>query len=122
MVALARYGGMSLDCADPAKLAEFYTTLLGVPVGYSSDDFVFVGEPGAGGLGLTRVANYQPPTWPDDTVPKQAHLEFGVDDLDAGEAAVLAIGALKPDFQPQPDRWRVLLDPAGHPFCLSTGF
>jgi len=22
--------------------------------------------------------------------------------------------------QPAPDRWRVLLDSAGHPFCLST--
>jgi hypothetical protein len=22
--------------------------------------------------------------------------------------------------QPSPDRWRVLIDPAGHPFCLTT--
>ncbi|WP_307802408.1 VOC family protein [Cellulomonas fengjieae] len=31
----------------------------------------------------------------------------------------LALGAQLAD--PQPDeRWRVLLDPAGHPFCITT--
>jgi len=29
-------------------------------------------------------------------------------------------GAVRPDFQPAPERYVVLLDPAGHPFCLST--
>ena len=33
---------------------------------------------------------------------------------------VLELGALKCDVQPDPDRWRVYLDPAGHPFCLTT--
>jgi hypothetical protein len=27
----------------------------------------------------------------------------------------------RPDHQPGGDRWRVLLDPAGHPFCLVGG-
>jgi hypothetical protein len=31
---------------------------------------------------------------------------------------LLAIGAVKAERQPKPDRWRVFLDPAGHPFCL----
>ncbi|HWS37914.1 MAG TPA: VOC family protein, partial [Actinoplanes sp.] len=47
-------------------------------------------------------------------------LELSVENLDAGETAILAIGATKPEHQPQPDRWRVLLDPAGHPFCISA--
>jgi hypothetical protein len=33
---------------------------------------------------------------------------------------LLELGAAKPDFQPGEDRWRVLLDPAGHPFCITT--
>jgi catechol 2,3-dioxygenase-like lactoylglutathione lyase family enzyme len=117
MPAPARFIGLSLDCDDPVVLAAFYTRLLGAEVTYSSDEFVFLGEPA---LGFAKVDKYVPPTWPSPDVPKQAHLEFGVDDLDAGEQEVLAIGATKPDFQPHPDRWRVLLDPAGHPFCLST--
>ena len=52
--------------------------------------------------------------------PKRYHLDLYVDDLDKAEEQALAIGATKPAEQPTPDRWRVLLDPAGHPFdiCL----
>jgi Glyoxalase-like domain len=31
-----------------------------------------------------------------------------------------AIGASKASVQPSPESWRVLLDPAGHPFCVTT--
>jgi hypothetical protein len=30
------------------------------------------------------------------------------------------LGATLATTQPQPDGWRVLIDPAGHPFCLSS--
>ena len=46
------------------------------------------------------------------------HLDFTVPDLDEGERAVLALGAVKHEHQPSPDAFRVFLDPAGHPFCL----
>ena len=45
------------------------------------------------------------------------HLDVVVDDLDAGEEAVVALGATKHHHQPG-TRFRVFLDPAGHPFCL----
>ena len=32
----------------------------------------------------------------------------------------LALGAVKATTQSAPDRFLVFLDPAGHPFCLST--
>jgi hypothetical protein len=50
-------------------------------------------------------------------VPQQLHLDLTVDDLDAAEAAVLALGATKHEYQPG-TTFRVFLDPAGHPFCL----
>ncbi|GAA4959360.1 VOC family protein [Actinoplanes utahensis] len=118
-MALATLAGLSLDCDDPAALAGFYSRLLGLEISYTSDEFVYVGEMGSG-LGFAKVDEYVPPTWPSADVPKQAHLECGVTDLDSGEAAILGIGATKPEFQPMPDRWRVLLDPAGHPFCISV--
>jgi hypothetical protein len=46
------------------------------------------------------------------------HLDLSVPDLDAGEMAVLQVGAVKHAHQPAPDEFRVFLDPAGHPFCL----
>lgn len=122
MSAKARYGGFSFDCDDPAELARFYGTMLDLPVAYDSADFIGLGHPGQPVIGFVRVDGYQRPTWPQADVPKQAHLEFGVDDLDTAQAELLALGATEPPTQPQPDRWRVLLDPAGHPFCISTSF
>ncbi|MBV2361753.1 VOC family protein [Streptomonospora nanhaiensis] len=115
-----RYAAVTFDCADPAEMARFYGGLLGLPVVYSSDHFVLLGREGAPGLGFNRLADYRRPTWPDPAQEKQAHIELGVDDLDDAQAHLVANGAVAPEFQPSPDRWRVLLDPAGHPFCIST--
>ncbi|MFE6774749.1 VOC family protein [Streptomyces sp. NPDC057702] len=115
-----RYSAVTFDCPDPAVLGRFYAEVTGLPVAFSGDDFVMLGEPGAPGLGFSRLADYRRPTWPDPDQEKRAHLDFGVDDLDTAEARLLALGATRADFQPDADRWRVLLDPAGHPFCIST--
>ena len=48
------------------------------------------------------------------------HLDIAVEDLDTAVASALALGAQQAQHQPAPDAWRVLLDPAGHPFCLTT--
>ncbi|MCK9932299.1 VOC family protein [Frankia sp. Mgl5] len=111
---------VDFDCPDPAELARFYGDALGLPIVYSSDDFILLGREGSPGLGFIRVADYRRPTWPDPSQGKQAHIELGVDDLEAARARMLALGAVEPPFQPHPDQRRVLLDPAGHPFCIST--
>jgi Glyoxalase-like domain len=61
------------------------------------------------------------PTWPDDAVPKQIHLDLDVEDLGAAVAAAELLGAVVAQFQPVPEARRIMLDPAGHPFCLTTG-
>jgi hypothetical protein len=114
-----RLVSVDFDCPDPAELAGFYGKALDLPVVYSSDDFILLGRDGAPGLGFIRVADYRPPTWPDPAQGKQIHLELGVEELDAGQARLLALGAVEPSVQPQPDERRVLLDPAGHPFCIA---
>jgi hypothetical protein len=50
----------------------------------------------------------------------QLHLDLEVDDLDAAVAHAMAVGASQAGYQPQ-DHVRVMLDPAGHPFCLYRG-
>ncbi len=47
------------------------------------------------------------------------HLDFEVVNLEAAVAHALELGAEEAAFQPQ-ENVRVLLDPAGHPFCLYT--
>ena len=56
------------------------------------------------------------------SVPKQARIDLEVTDLDQTEKRVVSLGAVRADSKPAPDRFLVLFDPAGHPFCLSTEF
>jgi hypothetical protein len=107
-----------LDCANPASLAAFWAALLGGEVApILGDDAVMVKNKGTPVAAL-RVPGYQPPTWPGGAIPKQVHLDLAVGDLDAAEAEAIRLGARRAGEQPHPTRWRVMLDPAGHPFCL----
>lgn len=114
---IAELLAVNLDCANPPQLAEFYSKLTGGEVTYSSDDYAAV-ETAGSTIYFQKVADHRPPTWPDSERPQQSHLDFYVADLEDAEAAALEFGASKPDFQPDRDKYRVLLDPAGHPLCL----
>ena len=112
---------VTLDCADALVLAAFYEQATGLDrAEFSSEAFAGLRGPDGFFLGFQHVANYQPPKWPGQEQPQQFHLDFEVDDLDLAEAALLRLGAGKPEDQPNSQRWRVLTDPAGHPFCLAT--
>jgi catechol 2,3-dioxygenase-like lactoylglutathione lyase family enzyme len=119
-VALTTFYGVCLDCPNPAQLVDFYHQLTGMKVTYRTDEYA--GLAGDGGLAINfqRVENYQPPQWPDQAVPQQFHLDFTVHDLEAAQAWVFELGATMAATQPGGDRWRVFLDPAGHPFCLAV--
>jgi catechol 2,3-dioxygenase-like lactoylglutathione lyase family enzyme len=117
----ARLQVVALDCPDPAVLAAFYAAVLGTEVdeGEEDDDWVQLVPRGGTPLAFQRVADHRPPQWPGAEQPQQMHLDLEVDDLDAGEAAVVALGARRHEVQPG-TTFRVFLDPAGHPFCLVT--
>ena len=115
-MAIARFPSIVLDCPDPAALAKFYGAMLDWKVDISSDWAEVRADYGQC-ISFQQVESYRPPVWPDQDVPQQMHLDVVVDDLDAGEAAVLELGATKHDHQPGTS-FRVFLDPAGHPFCL----
>jgi catechol 2,3-dioxygenase-like lactoylglutathione lyase family enzyme len=119
MTANIRLGSVSLDCADPRSLADFWSTLLGGEIAYQSDNVVAVQLDGMWLTAIT-VENYVPPTWPGDDSPKQIHLDLAVKDLAAAAEEALGLGATRCEIQPDPDTYLVFLDPAGHPFCLTT--
>ncbi|MEU1486961.1 VOC family protein [Streptomyces sp. NPDC005752] len=112
-------GGPPVPRGHPAESARFYSAVLGLPVALPTDGFVLVGHESSPGLGFYRLDDHRRPTWPDSSLPKRCHLELGVDDLDAAQARLVALGAVEADAQPMPGRRRVLLDPAGHPFCIT---
>lgn len=109
----ARLVGISLDCPDPRRLADFYLALLGGRQLWAKESSVGIEVPGAV-LVLQRVEQYAPPVWPGASI---VHLDFSADNIDVAAAQAVALGAARP-AQPDP-RWRILLDPAGHPFCLT---
>jgi len=124
-----RISGPVLDTDDVPRLTRFYERLLGWTV--TDREEPRPGEPPGAGWsrlrspgGDTKVeiqweAVYERPAWPPAASRQQMmmHLDIAVDDLDAGVAWALDAGATLAEHQPQ-DGVRVMLDPAGHPFCL----
>ena len=127
----ARLRGPVLDCADAIELAEFWSALLGWPIVDSATG----GGPAQPGPswaqiqspdGMSKVEfqglwDYQPPVWPN--APGQQQMMMHLDVVASDPSAVawcLAHGAVEADHQPSP-HVKVLLDPAGHPFCLGGG-
>jgi glyoxalase superfamily protein len=111
--AAARLVAISLDCPDAQRLADFYLGLLGGRRLWARESSVGIEVPGAV-LVAQRVDGYVRPAWPGTSV---VHLDLTADDLGAAEQRAVSLGATLPE-QRDP-RWRVLLDPAGHPFCLT---
>ncbi|AUG80989.1 hypothetical protein CFP65_6328 [Kitasatospora sp. MMS16-BH015] len=111
--------GPALEAPDPAELARFYHQLLEWPIVHEEPGTSVLGAPGGAFLVCQQAAGYQRPVWPP--VPgaqrPMMHFDFQVGDLAEATAEALALGATLAEHQPQ-DHVRVLLDPAGHPFCL----
>ena len=108
---------VSLDCPDPGALAEFYHGVLGWDILAKEDEYAMIGSDGSSPIGFGRLPDYQPPAWPDPASPKRFHLDFYVNDLDVAAKQCVELGGTIADTQPG-ERWRVILDPAGHPFCI----
>ncbi len=115
-----RISATVLGAPDPQALGDFYARLLGWDVVESQEAWVRIKPPSGGtGLSFQYEAGYIQPVWPTAPGEQQMmlHLDIAVDDLDAGVARALEAGATLAGYQPQ-EHVRVMLDPAGHPFCL----
>ena len=112
-----RLSAVSLDCADHAGLAHFWAELLGGRVLWTHEHASAV-EVGGTVLVPQEVDGYVAPMWPGSSI---VHLDLTATDPDAVDALAeraVRLGARLADHQPD-TRWRVLLDPAGHPFCIT---
>ena len=112
--------GVVLEAPDGAALAGFYSQLLGWPIAKDDPNGAAIQVPGTSSyLAFNTSENYVRPTWPsrDGQQQMMLHVDIAVDDVAGAMADAVELGATVADFQPQDDV-RVLLDPAGHPFCL----
>ena len=128
-----RVTGPVLDAPDVAALTRFYERLLGWAI--EALEGPRPGRPPGDGWSRLRPQDrstkieiqyeehYVRPVWPGapDAPGMQLHLDIWVEDLPDGVAWAIACGATEADEQPADrdlSRLRVMLDPAGHPFCL----
>ncbi|WP_285504253.1 VOC family protein [Actinokineospora sp. NBRC 105648] len=113
-------GGVTIDCADPRTLAEFWTAALGYAVVTDFEgEFLFLAPPdkpqgAAPYIGLQRVAE-----------PRQgknrAHLDFNTEDRPAEVARLVELGASVLGEHVVPGlTWTVLADPEGNEFCVGS--
>ncbi|WP_018348529.1 VOC family protein [Longispora albida] len=119
----ADWWGVVLDAPDAPALARFYSALLGWEISKESENHCTLGPAsGVAYLATQFAQDYVRPAWPNSPGQQQMmlHLDFEVSDLTAAVDHALELGAELAGFQPQDDV-RVLLDPAGHPFCLYQG-
>lgn len=113
----------------PRELAAFYARLLSAAV--TASEPPGPGEPAQAGWAQVRANErtlnfefercWSPPQWPAQRGRQfsSQHLDLQVLDLAAATDWALECGARLAEAQPQEDV-RVLVDPAGHPFCLFT--
>ena len=107
-------GMVTIDCADPQRLAAFWSAALGVPVQAGYADFVLLERPAGGGpvLGLQRVPEAR-------SGKNRVHV-----DLSGGSRAdevprLVGLGAAILGEHEMPGlAWTVLADPEGNEFCV----
>lgn len=107
-----------VDCREPRALANFYAQLLGGAVTEKDHTWVVLTDPAGRRLAFQLSPEHEPPTFPDPRGSQQFHLDIAVDDADAAERDVLALGATRVTDAVGEDKFRVFRDPAGHTFCL----
>ena len=112
--------GTAIEAPDPNALARFYSELLGWPIGHEEPGTAILAAPqGAIYIVFQQATDYESPVWPPAPGQQRPmmHFDFQVGDLEVAVADAVALGATPSDHQPQ-ENVRVLIDPAGHPFCL----
>jgi predicted enzyme related to lactoylglutathione lyase len=115
---------LTLDCLDAKALGKFYAALLHWEMGFHDDDYAWVYPPGTKQgetpcVMMQQNSDYLPPVWPEEAGAQQqmAHLDIAVDDLETAVRHAQNCGATVSKAQFSAD-WTVMIDPAGHPFCL----
>lgn len=109
-------GMVTIDCADPGKLAAFWTEAAGYEVTWQhGNEFVMLAPAGRDGirLGLQRV--------PEPRAGKnRAHVDWQSDDRRGEVERLVGLGATVLGEHDVPGlSWTVLTDPEGNEFCVS---
>jgi predicted enzyme related to lactoylglutathione lyase len=109
--AVAGIAALAIDCADPPRLAAWWSRLLGGEVEVDADGDATLHTPDGLAIDFGAV--------PDErTVKNRLHLDLRSTDLDEATRQAEALGATRADDIYDGGRWQVMRDPEGNEFCL----
>lgn len=119
-------GMITIDCAEPAKLAEFWTAAMDMKVAWSAEgEYVLLTpseapDPGEGEFTAPSRPNLGLQKVPEPKNGKnRVHIDFGAEDRAAEVKRLVGLGATEVDEQVVPGfAWTVLSDPEGNEFCV----
>ncbi|WP_230330091.1 VOC family protein [Nocardia aurantiaca] len=117
-----RWVGITIDCANPTRLASFWSAILSIPATAEHGD-----EPGWATVG-SRFDDRPRLTFQRVAEPKigkvRIHLDIEVDDIEAGRRQVETLGGRWSGERHDYDEGVVMVmhDPEDHEFCLVQYF
>jgi len=112
----SRITELVLDCADPERLAGFWSEVLGYEVVDRQEELVEIGLRNGGQPTIVFLRSSEPRR---GKLP--LHIDINATDRDQAEELerLLALGARPADIgQTGQESWHVLQDPEGNEFCL----
>lgn len=111
-------GNITLDCANPPAVAEFWSAALERPIDEgASEYFVSIGIGDRTRPGMFLIAVPEPRAGKN-----RMHLDLHADDREAEVQRLLALGATRhSDHDEYGTRWTTLQDVEGNEFCVAAG-
>ncbi|MEV6995971.1 VOC family protein [Streptomyces sp. NPDC093228] len=111
---------LSIDCADAATLASFWSQVLGRPVNDGATaEFAAIAATDATATGPLLLFHQVPE---GKNVKNRLHLDLVNADFEAETQRLLGLGATRLNDVDKGDaRWRTLADPEGNEFDLVAG-
>jgi predicted enzyme related to lactoylglutathione lyase len=107
---------LTVDCQDPKRIAQFWSTVLDWPILYESEEGVMIApfeEPHPGVFPVYFQRN------PDEKrVKNRWHFDLAPDDQDAEVARLEALGAHRVEIGQGDVSWVVMADIEENEFCV----
>jgi hypothetical protein len=123
----SKFTELAIDCADPARLARFWCSVLDYEVQDEEDGFITIGSP------LVPEGKNRPGPVPPTvtfarvpegkTIKNRLHLDVNATDREQDDEVLrlVDLGARHVDVGQGEVSWTVLADPEGNEFCVLAG-
>jgi hypothetical protein len=109
--AVVGIAALAVDCADPPRLAGWWSRLLGGEVEVDEEGYATLHTPGGLSIDFLPVPDAK-------TVKNRLHLDLHSTDMAEATRQAEALGATRADDVYDGGRWQVMRDPEGNEFCF----